>query len=85
MAIDIFSGKRSHSDWSCGIGDEMGSVIFTKSDQRALYSKLDDVRYDLRSTKNTIGAGVFAIAGGLAFLGIASVYRTSSKNKRASL
>lgn len=79
MAFDLVKKKTAKRDWSCGIGDDVGSVVFTKSDQRALYNKLDDLRYDLRNTKNTIGAGIFALAGGMAFLSIASVYRTANK------
>ncbi len=54
-----------------------GSVLFSAKEQAKLMNKMDDVRYDMRSTRNIIGASVFALAGGLAFVGIASVFRTS--------
>ena len=50
---------------------------FSDSDQKRMMNKMDDVRFDLRSTRNILGASLFALAGGLAFVGVASVFRTS--------
>lgn len=70
LAHDIFSGRPSTRDWS------IGSFLLPDKQQKALFNKIDDVRYDVRKAKGLIGAGVFALAGALAFVGISSVYRT---------
>lgn len=77
MAQDIATKRQTATDWSCGIGDsgdDVGALFFP---QKAS-DKIDDVRYDLRNMKATLGAGLFTIAGALATLGIASIYRTAS-------
>lgn len=79
MATDIFLGKTKRS-WARG--DDVGSVVWPVKEQRVLFAKLDDLRYDIRGTKAVFGAALFALSGALAFLGIASVYRTASKDKR---
>jgi hypothetical protein len=64
-------------DWSCGIGDSedsVGAIMFPKE----AANKLDDVRYDLRGMKATLGAGMFTIAGALTTLAVASIYRTAA-------
>lgn len=75
MAYDIFSGERVSRDWSLGEAT-VGSLLMPEKQQKAFFWKIDDVRYDLRSARGVIGAGLFALAGALAFVGISSVYRT---------
>jgi len=74
MAFDVILGRTAR-DWSCGASSDSGSILFPVKEQKRLYDKIDDVRFDIRGAKNTIGAGVFAAAGALALLGIASIYR----------
>lgn len=53
----------------------MGSVLLSDSEQRRFLDKIDDVRYDIRRAGALAGAGVAAIAGAVATLGIAEMYR----------
>lgn len=71
MAYDLLSGKSAKRDWSCG------SIVLPDKERKELLNKIDDVRYDVRAAKNTIGAGVFALSGALAFLAFAGVYKAS--------
>jgi hypothetical protein len=45
-------------------------------------NKIDDVRYDVRNAGRNVGIAVGCLTAVLAFLGVASVYRTSSENQR---
>ena len=75
MAYDLLFG-RTKRDWSCG------SMLIPAKQQKALFQKIDDVRYDLRKTRSILGSSIFALSGALAFLAIASVYRTSRQENR---
>jgi hypothetical protein len=75
MAYDVVKKKHVSREWCCGIGDDVGSVVFPAADQRRLYDKIDDVRYDVRRAGALAGAGLAAIAGAVATLGIAEMYR----------
>jgi hypothetical protein len=54
----------------------MGSVVLSTSEQNRLYNKIDDVRYDIRRAGALAGAGIAAIAGSVAILGLAEMWRT---------
>jgi hypothetical protein len=73
MAHDLFLGKTKR-DWSCG------SLLLPAKQQKALLAKLDDVRYDVRRTGAKMSMAALALAASLGFLGIASIYRTSSSS-----
>jgi hypothetical protein len=73
MAQDIFLG-RTKRDWSCG------SLLLPAKQQKALLAKADDIRYDLRRTGAKMSMATLALAASLGFLGIASIYRTSSSS-----
>ena len=73
MAQDIFLG-RTKRDWSCG------SLLLPAKQQKTLLAKIDDVRYDVRRTGAKISMATLALAASLGFLGIASIYRTSSSS-----
>ena len=73
MAQDIFLG-RTKRDWSCG------SLLLPAKQQKALLAKADDIRYDLRRTGAKMSMATLALAASLGFLGLASIYRTSSSS-----
>jgi hypothetical protein len=50
--------------------------------QKALFAKIDDVRYDVRRAKSLISASVFALSGALSLIALASIYRTVSKESK---
>jgi hypothetical protein len=79
VAHDIASGGNDGSDWS--LGDDMGSVFFPVKEQRVLYDKIDDVRFDVRRASGVVSAGVWALAGGVALLGIAGLYNAAKGRK----
>lgn len=54
-----------------------GSVLLPASQQRAIFNKLDDVRYDVRRAGRNVGAAVLALSAALGAVAVASVYRTS--------
>lgn len=71
MARDLLNGRNDGRDWSCG------SILLPDKERRELLNKIDDVRYDVRDAKSTLGAGIFALSGALAFLGFAKVYKAA--------
>lgn len=77
MARDILLGDSKRS-WA---RDDLGSVVWPVKEQRVLFAKLDDLRYDLRGMRTVVGGALFALSGALAFLGIASVFKTASREK----
>jgi hypothetical protein len=60
-----------------GVASSSGSVLFPAAQQRALFTKLDDVRYDLRQAGRNVGATVLVLSAALGAVAVASVYRTS--------
>jgi len=77
------ANKIGPRDMTSGIGAEVGSLLLPVKEQKALHNKIDDVRYDIRGAKSVIGAGFFALSGALAMLGIASIYRTRTVERRS--
>lgn len=77
MAYDLISKKTGGRDWSCG------SIVWPEKEQKKLFDKIDDVRYDVRNAKGVIGTGIFALAAGLAFIGLSSMYK-AAVNRRGS-
>ena len=75
MAYDLISRRTSARDWSCG------SIVWPEKEQKKLFDKIDDVRYDVRNAKGVIGTGIFALAAGLTFIGLSSIYRASVETK----
>ena len=71
MAQDLIFGK-TRRDWSCG------SLLLPAKQQKALFAKIDDVRYDIRRAGAKVSMGVLALAASLGFLGLASIYRTAA-------
>ena len=69
MAYDLIHGKTSR-DWS------IGSLLLPAKQQKALFAKIDDVRYDVRRAKTLISGAVFALSGALGLLALASIFRT---------
>jgi hypothetical protein len=53
----------------------------SEKEQKRILNKIDDVRYDMRLVSRRVGIGLGCLAGALAVLGTASIYRTSSQEK----
>lgn len=83
LAKYMKANKIGPRDMSSGIGAEVGSILLPVKEQKAIHSKIDDVRYDIRGAKSVIGAGLFTLSGALALLGIASIYRTRAVESRS--
>jgi hypothetical protein len=79
MAKDIIFGKTGRD---FGIPDTSGSILLPEKQQKALMAKVDDVRYDLRRVGGRVGAGLLSLAAALGVLGIASIYRTASEDRK---
>ena len=75
---------RSHSiGITSAAGDgTMGSWLMSEKEQQRILNKIDDVRYDMRLVSRRVGIGLGCLAGALAVLGAASIYRTSSQDKQ---
>ena len=56
----------------------MGSWLLSAKEQKKIFDKVDDVRYDLRLVGRRVGIAMGCLAGALGVLGIASIYRTST-------
>lgn len=61
-----------------GVRTSSGSVLLPERQQRALFNKVDDVRYDLRRAGRNVGVAVLVLSAALGAVALASVYRTSS-------
>lgn len=77
MAFDVVRRREVKGDWSCNIGDDVGSFIFPAKEQAVLYNKIDDVRYDMRKAGALVGAGMAAMAGAVAVLGLAQIWNAA--------
>ena len=83
MAHDVATGERTAADYSCGIGDDdVGSFLFPAKEQQGLLNKIDDVRYDVRKTGGIVGAGLAALAGAVALLGIGHLWSAARALKK---
>ena len=71
MAQDLIFGKTKRN-WSCG------SLLLPAKQQKALFAKIDDVRYDIRRAGVKISAATLVLGGALALLAVSSIYRTSA-------
>jgi hypothetical protein len=60
----------------------VGSLFMSEKEQKRILNKIDDVRYDMRLVSRRVGIGLGCLAGALAVLGAASIYRTSSQDKQ---
>lgn len=70
MAIDLVLGRTSR-DWSCG------SLLLPSAQQRALFAKVDDVRYDVRRAGRGAMAGLLSLSAALGLVALSGIYRTS--------
>jgi hypothetical protein len=64
-------------DVSTGIGAEVGSILLPKKEQSKIFDKIDDLRYDIRGTRDILGAGLFALAGAGAMLAFGKIYKAA--------
>lgn len=86
MAVDLVLGESSRS-WGRGIPratgrpqhpDTSGSILLPAKQQKAVFNKIDDVRYDLRRAGSHVRTGTLVLSASLGLLALASVYRTAS-------
>lgn len=70
MAIDLLSGRQNGQDWS------LGSIIYPESEQKKLFNKIDDLRFDVRRLGANVGGGIYALAGALGAFGVVQIFRT---------
>jgi len=68
MAYDLWHGMTKRN-WSAG------SMLLPRSQEQALLHKVDDVRYDIRRTRFTLGAGLYALSAAIAALAVSQIYR----------
>ncbi len=68
MARDILLGKTPR-DWSCG------SIALPAKQQKQIFDKLDDVRYDVRRAGNNARVGMLVLSGALGLLAISNFAR----------
>lgn len=65
MAHDLIHG-RTKRDWSCG------SIVLPAKQQRAIFDKVDDVRYDVRRAGNNAKLGLLALTGAVGLLALSN-------------
>jgi hypothetical protein len=70
MAHDLIYGKTTR-DWSCG------SMLLPAGQQRAIFDKLDDVRYDVRRAGRGAGIGLLCLSAALGLVAVSGIYKTA--------
>lgn len=68
MAHDLILGKTQR-DWSCG------SIVLPAKQQKQIFEKLDDVRYDVRRAGSRAITGMLVLSGALGLLAISNFNR----------
>lgn len=68
MALDLILG-RTPRDWSCG------SIVLPTKQQKAIFDKLDDVRYDVRRVGTRATIGMLVLSGALGLLAISNFHQ----------
>jgi hypothetical protein len=77
MAYDIGSRKPNARNFA------MSGLLIPSKQEKALFAKIDDVRFDVRNVGNKIGGAILALSAALGVLGIASIYRTATTKPNA--
>jgi hypothetical protein len=72
MAYDIGTGKVTNRNFA------MGGLLIPAKQEKALFAKLDDVRFDVRNIGSKVSGGLIALSAALGMLGLASIYRTAA-------
>lgn len=73
MAFDLAFGKTSR-DWSCG------SIVLPEKQQKQIFNKIDDVRYDIRRSGDIAKIGFLGLSASIGLLAVASIFRTVKGN-----
>lgn len=68
MALDLILGKTAR-DWSCG------SIALPAKQQKQIFDKLDDVRYDVRKLGKNATIGMLVLSGALGLVAISNFHR----------
>jgi hypothetical protein len=69
--------KIGPKDVAAGISAEVGSIILPVKEQARIFEKIDDLRYDIRGTRDVVGAGMFALASAVAVLAFGKIYKAA--------
>jgi hypothetical protein len=72
MAYDVITKKKTGRNFA------MGGFLIPAKQEKALFQKIDDVRFDVRNIGSKVSGGLLALSAALGVLGIASIYRTAS-------
>jgi hypothetical protein len=75
MAYDIFQGQTKR-DWSCG------SLLLPEKQQKALFNKIDDVRFDIRRSSNVVKIGLLSLSAAIALVAVSNLRRSSTSDHR---
>jgi hypothetical protein len=75
MAYDIFQGQTKR-DWSCG------SMLLPVKQQKALFNKIDDIRFDIRRSSNIVKIGLLSLSAAIALVAISNLAKTSTEARR---
>ena len=74
MAYDLIKGQTSR-DWSCG------SMLLPEKQQKAIFNKIDDVRYDVRHSSNLIKIGMLSLSAAIGLVAVGHIYQTASEHR----
>jgi hypothetical protein len=75
VSLDLMFGK-TRRDWSCG------SIVLPAKQERRIYDKLDDVRYDVRRAGGATKIGLLCLSASIGLLAISEIYRSASGKER---
>jgi hypothetical protein len=74
MALDLIYGK-TRRDWSCG------SIVLPSGQEKRIFNKIDDVRYDVRRAGSAAKIGLLCLSAALGLVAVSGIYRTSGEER----
>lgn len=57
-------------------------MLLPEKQQKALFNKIDDVRYDVRRSSNLLKIGMLSLSAAIGLVAVSNLYKTSSENQR---
>jgi hypothetical protein len=76
MAHDLALGK-TRRNWSRSW--QSGSLLLPEKQQKEIFRKVDDVRYDLRRATRIFGIGLLCLSAGIGLVGVAGIFRVARR------
>jgi hypothetical protein len=76
MAYDIGTRKMTRKNFA------MSGLLIPAKQEKALFAKIDDVRFDVRNVGSKVSGGLLALSAALGMLGLASIYRTAQASSK---